>query len=53
MPYLLVAASSIAKYCNVETPVIDLTIKLASIIKETDYIKTGYNFDAEEMNNLL
>lgn len=45
VPYLLVAASSIAKYCSVETPMIDLTIKLASMIMETDYIKTGYNFD--------
>ncbi len=53
VPYLLVAASSIAKYCSVETPVIDLTIKLASLIKETDYIQTGYNFDAEEINSLL
>lgn len=45
VPYLLVAASSIAKCCSVETPVIDLTIKLASVIMGTDYITTGYNFD--------
>ena len=44
VPYLLVAASSIAKYCSVETPVIDLAIKLASLIMETDYTSAGYNF---------
>lgn len=45
VPFLLVAASSIAKLCSVETPVIDLTIKLASLIMETDYTKTGYYYD--------
>lgn len=50
---MLVAASSIAKYCSVETPVIDLTIKLANLIMETDYTLTGYNFDFDEINNLL
>lgn len=45
VPYLLAAASSIAKHCNVKTPIIDLTIKLASLIMETDYIQTGYNFN--------
>lgn len=45
MPYLLVAAGSIAKCYGVKTPMIDLTIQLASMIMETDYKKTGYNFE--------
>lgn len=45
VPFLLVAASSIAKYCRIETPMIDLTIKLASEIMDTDYFSAGYNFD--------
>lgn len=51
VPYLLVAASSIAKYCSVETPVIDLTIKLASLIMDTDYSTTGYNF--EDLSDII
>ncbi len=51
VPYLLVAASSIAKCYSVETPMMDLTIKLASMIMETDYIKTGYNF--EDLSDII
>lgn len=51
VPYLLVAASSIAKCCCVETPVIDLVIKLASLIMEADYTSTGYNF--EDLNDIV
>ncbi len=51
VPYLLVAASSIARHCSVETPVIDLAIKLASLIREVDYMQIGYNFD--DLNDII
>ena len=51
IPYLLVAASTIAKCCCVETPVMDLTIQLASAIMGTDYMQTGYRFT--DLSNVI
>ncbi len=44
VPYLLVAAKNIARFYSVETPVMDMTIRLASMIMKTDYDLIGYDF---------
>lgn len=45
IPNLLVPAISLAQMAGVETPVMDLCVQLASIIKDTDYLKNGMNLE--------
>lgn len=43
LPYLIVPAQSLATITGVETPWIDLLIKLGSLIHHKDYSEVGYN----------
>ena len=49
IPNLVVPLSFLAEIVNVKTPLIDLTIKLASIILEKDFRETGNNLNKLQM----
>lgn len=48
VPYLLVPAAGLAERCGVPTPVMDLCIRLASMLMGTDYEKTGCSIEKPE-----
>ena len=61
VPYGLVPIAQLAHKFNVDTPVVDAVIELASVINETDYRKEGRSLeelgiadlDKKELNELL
>lgn len=45
LPYLLVPAKQLGEKVGLETPLLDICIKLASALHDRDYIEDGYNLD--------
>jgi opine dehydrogenase len=45
IPYGLVPAAQLSRKFNVDVPIIDATIKLASVINQTDYYKEGRSLE--------
>jgi opine dehydrogenase len=52
VPYGLVPAAQLAHKFNIDIPIIDATIKLASVINQTDYYKNGRSLEELWIANL-
>lgn len=52
VPFLLVAMISLGDVCGIETPVMDLCVRLAGLIHRTDYLEIGYTLSELGLENM-